>query len=138
MKKILLLFLVLFVVSINDVSAKRVRYFFKSIYGYTNKSSKLQNPQFGTYILELDTDWETLTFKMKGNGSAKWQTSKYTIVDTDLGESIDGRKEVASYSLTNGMTLLVERNRSTKQSTIKIEGGKSNIYFGTPYKTENY
>lgn len=125
-------------VSVSDISAKRVRYFFKSVYGYTNSSPKLKNPQYGTYVLELDTDWETVTLKMKANGSANWQTAKYTIVDTDMGESIDGRTEVVCYGLTNGMSLLVERDNRTRQTILKVEGGKSNLYFGKPYKTEKF
>lgn len=138
MKRLFLLIIMSCIISVCDLSAKRVRYFFKSVYGYTNSSPKLKNPQFGTYVLELDTDWETVTLKMKANGSAKWQTAKYTIVDTDLGESIDGHKEVVSYTLTNRMSLLVERDNRTKKSTIKVEGGKSNLYFGVPYKSENF
>ncbi len=137
MKKYFILLLIM-MIPFTELSAKRVRYFFKKIVEITdtNKGTK-KGPAWGAYILELDTDYQTFVMKIKHNGSAKWTTSKGDIKDTDMGSRPDG-VDCQCYTMTNGIVLSINYDTSRKFTTVSVEGGGIKLDFGRPYKVERF
>lgn len=136
MKKSLIILFLIALIPFTDISAKRVRYFFDKVEIHDlQKGTK--NTAWGSYIIELNTDYQTVVLKYKNNGSAEWKTIKVNIMDTDMGSGTDGI-DGQCYTMTNGDVLYVNYNKIKKYSTINVKSRNTKMNFGRPSRVEKF
>lgn len=140
MKKLLLLLVFLSTFSIQETVAKRVRYYFKTAKVYNTDRNNPISTSWGIFIVELNTDNQTVNIKIKLNGEVNWRTFNLRIKGEDRGESIDGKILATSYECHDNSFLNLEYNRVRKYTTVywELAVGRGNLDFGRPYKVEKF
>ena len=136
MKKSLIILFLIALIPFTEISAKRVRYFFNKIESYDLRKGT-KNIVWGSYILELNTDYQTVVLKLKNNGATQWKTIKADIMDTDMGSGPDGI-DGQCYTMTNGDELYINYNTVKKYSTVYLENRNTKLYFGRPTRVEKF
>lgn len=136
MKKSLIILFLIALIPFTEISAKRVRYFFNKVEIYNLRNGG-KDTNWGSYIIELNTDYQTVVLKYKHNGSAEWKTIKVNIQNTDMGSGPDGI-DGHCYTMTNGDVLYINYNTVKKYSTIMVESRNTKMNFGRPTRVEKF
>ena len=136
MKKSLIILFLIALIPFTDISAKRVRYIFNK---FENCDLRIgtKNTAWGSYILELNTDYQTVVLKLKNNGETQWKTVKWDIMDTDMGSGANGI-EGQCYTMTNGDELYINYNTIKKYSTVYMKNRNAKLDFGKPSRVEKF
>ena len=136
MKKSIFILFLIALIPFTEISAKRVRYFFNKV-DYTSLRSGKKSTNWGAYIIELNTDYQTAVLKLKPNGSKEWKTIKMNIMDTDMGSGAD-YIDSQCYTMTDGTELYISYNRKKKYTTIQLVDNVAKLDFGKPTRVEKF
>ena len=143
MKKSLIILFLIALIPFTDISAKRVRYFFNKV-EISNGPDDIRRGQ-GTYIVELNTDNQTVVVKFKPNGTAKWDSIKRNIKNSGMySESPDS--ETKWYKTADGTAILSITFNTIHSYTVNVsfnyysvkKGKPEYMSFGKPIKVEKF
>ena len=141
MKKSLIILFLIALIPFTDISAKRVRYFFNKV-EISNGPDDIRRGQ-GTYIIELDTDNQTVFLKFNTKGSTN-HSLKLNIKESGMySESPDSETKwyktadgTATLSITFNTIHRYTVNVSFDYYTVKREA--EYMSFGKPIKVEKF
>jgi len=143
MRKSLFFLLFIALIPFTEVSAKKIRYSFNNV-EISSTPDDIRNVR-GTYIIELDTDNQTVFLKFKSNGSNKWDSIKMDIKYSGIfSESPDS--ETKSYESTDGSVNLYISFNTIHKYTENVslhyyypsKGRIEYMSFGKPTKVERF
>lgn len=141
MKKSLIILFLIALIPFTDISAKRVRYFFDKV-EISNGPDDIRRGQ-GTYIIELDTDNQTVFLKFNTKGSTN-HSLKLKIKESGMySESPDS--ETKWYKTADGTATLSITFNTIHRYTVNVsfdyytvKRGAEYMSFGKPIKVEKF
>ncbi len=141
MKKSLIILFLIALIPFTNISAKRVRYFFNKV-EISNGPDDIRRGQ-GTYIIELDTDNQTVFLKFNTQGSTN-HSLKLKIKESGVySESPDS--ETKWYKTADGTATLSITFNTIHRYTVNVsfdyytvKRGAEYMSFGKPIKVEKF
>ena len=141
MKKSLIILFLIALIPFTNISAKRVRYFFNKV-EISNGPDDIRRGQ-GTYIIELDTDNQTVFLKFNTQGSTN-HSLKLKIKESGMySESPDS--ETKWYKTADGTATLSITFNTIHRYTVNVsfdyytvKRGAEYMSFGKPIKVEKF
>ena len=141
MKKSLIILFLIALIPFTEISAKRVRYFFNKV-EISNGPDDIRRGQ-GTYIIELDTDNQTVFLKFNTQGSTN-HSLKLKIKESGMySESPDS--ETKWYKTADGTATLSITFNTIHRYTVNVsfdyytvKRGAEYMSFGKPIKVEKF
>lgn len=141
MKKSLIVIFLIALIPFTNISAKRVRYFFNKV-EISNGPDDIRRGQ-GTYIIELDTDNQTVFLKFNTQGSTN-HSLKLKIKESGMySESPDS--ETKWYKTADGTATLSITFNTIHRYTVNVsfdyytvKRGAEYMSFGKPIKVEKF